>query len=508
MGVIDLQVETIKSLNKKMAAAEVSARSLTQHCLERIEKINPKINAILEINPDALEIADQLDQERASNGPRSLLHGMPILVKDNLDTADKMMTTAGSLALVGSYAKQDSFVVRKLRDAGAILLGKTNLSEWANFRSTRSSSGWSSRGGQTRNPYALDRSPGGSSSGSAAAVAAGLCIAAIGTETDGSIVSPSSMNSIVGVKPTVGLVSRTGIIPISHSQDTAGPMARCVEDAAIVLGVITGPDPDDEITTLSSCPFDMDLMSDLPADGLKGARIGVARNYCGYHERVDEIVAAALAAIVRAGGTVIDDLELSTMAEIRPHESIVMSTELKAGLNKYLSERTTQDTVCSLAEVIAFNEKNSVEVMPYFQQELLELSQSRNGLDDPDYLDALSKSRRLARDDGIDRLTSQHRLDAIIAPTTCPPWLIDWVGGDNRSGGSACIAAVAGYPGVTVPAGYVFGLPVGLSFFSTANSEVKLLKFAHAFEKSTQVRSAPSLKAHASFADHTITGRI
>jgi len=493
---IDLQAETIITLNARMDSGALTAHSLTQHCLDQIERINPKINAILEINPDALHIAQELDQERASRGPRSLLHGMPILIKDNLDTADKMMTTAGSLALVGSYAKVDSFVVKKLRQAGAVLLGKTNMSEWANYRSTRSSSGWSSRGGQTRNPYALDRSPGGSSSGSAAAVAAGLCVAAIGTETDGSIVSPSSMNSIVGIKPTVGLVGRSGIIPISHSQDTAGPMARCVEDAAILLDLIADVDPADDITKQRQSALPIHRPKDLSAAGLKGAKVGVARNYCGYHEGVDEIVASAISAIERAGGEVIDGLGLVTMADIRVHESIVMSTEFKFGLNQYLSG-TTQQCVRSLADVIAFNEKNSPTTMPYFRQELLEISQARNDLSDPEYQQALGESRRLARDAGIDAMLSEHQLDAIISPTTCPPWLIDWVGGDNRSGGSACAAAVAGYPSVTVPAGYVFGLPVGLSFFSTVDRDAMLIKLAYAFEQQTKARIAPQLNDHA-----------
>jgi len=497
-GVIDLQTETITSLNQRMAAGEISARSLTEHCLERIEMVNPQVNAILEVNPDALEIADQLDRERASDGPRSLLHGLPILVKDNLDTADKMMTTAGSLALVGSFAGEDAFVVKKLRQAGAVILGKTNLSEWANYRSPRSSSGWSSRGGQTRNPYSLDRSPGGSSSGSAVAVAAGLCVAAIGTETDGSIVSPSSMNSIVGFKPTVGLVGRSGIIPISDSQDTAGPMARCVEDAAILLEMIAGIDPADDITTRHVSAAVADIQSVLSAGGLEGARIGIARNYCGFHERVDDIIASSISAIKRAGGEVVDDLTLVTMADIRPHEGIVMSTEFKAGLDKYLSG-TAQETVRSLADVIAFNEQNSDQVMPYFRQELHEAAQARGGLSDPDYLAALDESRRLARDAGIDSLLGEHQLDAIVTPTTCPPWLIDWVDGDNRSGASACAAAVAGYPSVTVPAGYVFGLPVGLSFFSTADTDANLLKLAYAFEQKTRVRVAPELREHADF---------
>ncbi len=494
-GAINLQSETIRTLNKRMLAGDISARSLTRHCLDQIDLMNPMVNAVLEANSDALEIADHLDHELQLSGPRSLMHGMPVLVKDNLDTADKMMTTAGSLALLGSHATKDAFVVAKLREAGAIILGKTNLSEWANFRSPRSSSGWSSRGGQTRNAYALDRSPGGSSSGSAVAVATGMCVAAIGTETDGSIVSPSAMNSIVGIKPTVGLVSRSGIIPISYTQDTAGPMARCVEDAAIVLGVIAGEDADDAKTTTFSNSYDLNTFENMKADDLKGKRVGLPRNYCGYNEHVDDIVDRAINSIRNAGGEVVDNLELTPTSDIRSDETIVMSTEFKSGLNKYLSN-TTHPT-CSLADVIAFNEINVQNVMPYFRQEILKMSETRGDPDNPVYLDALKECRRLSREDGIDKLLTEHQLDAIIAPTTCPPWLIDWVNGDNRSGGSACPAAVAGYPSLTVPAGYVFGLPIGLSFFSSAGEEAKLINMAYAFEQETKIREYPNLNPHA-----------
>lgn len=484
---IDLQVETIAALNARMDAGELTARLLTAHCLAEIGKRDPLVNAVLEVNPDALDIADQLDSERVRSGPRSPLHGMPILIKDNIDTADRMTTTAGSLALLGTHADPDAFVVRQLRAAGAIVLGKTNLSEWANYRSPRSSSGWSSRGGQTRNPYALDRTPGGSSSGSAVAVAAGMCVAAIGTETDGSIVSPSSMNSVVGIKPTVGLVSRSGIIPISDSQDTAGPIARCVADAAAVLAAIRGVDPADPVTARyrpagTGCS---------PAGGLRGARIGLARNYCGYNENVDRIVAAALETLQTAGATIVDDLTLTPMSDIRPHEVVVMSTEFKAGLNRYLNARPAATEVRSMADLIAFNRQNSAHVMPYFQQELLELSIACGDLDDTAYLSALAECRRLARDVGIDGLTTRHQLDAIITPTTCPAWRIDWVNGDNRAGASACAAAVAGYPSITVPAGYVFGLPVGLSFFSTAGRDDAMIRLAGEFEQVTALRQRP-----------------
>ncbi len=497
-GTINLQSETIRTLNRRLLDGEITARSLTQHCLEQITALNPHVNAVLETNPDALNIADRLDQELKASGPRSLLHGMPVLVKDNLDTADKMMTTAGSNALLGSYATKDSFVVKKLRDAGAIILGKTNLSEWANFRSPRSSSGWSSRGGQTRNAYALDRSPGGSSSGSAVAVATGLCVAAIGTETDGSIVSPSAMNSIVGIKPTVGSVSRSGIIPISHTQDTAGPMARCVEDAAVLLGIIAGEDADDAKTASFFNSYKMNTSEKLNSGGLKGIRIGLPRNYCGYNEHVDELVELAIESIISSGGVVVDNLELSPMSDIRSDETIVMSTEFKFGLNKYLSN-STQKSIRSLADLIAFNEKNAQDVMPYFRQEILEMSEEQGNLDDPIYLNALKECRRLSQEDGIDKLLTEHQLDAIITPTTCPPWLIDWVNGDNRSGGSACPAAVAGYPSITVPAGYVFGLPVGLSFFSSAGEEAKLINMAYAFEQESKIRKIPNMNLHVSF---------
>ena len=499
MGAIDLETESIASLGARMVSGELTAHSLTEHCLARIEEFDPKVNAIIEINPDALDIADQRDGERRDGRVRGPLHGLPILVKDNLDTADRMMTTAGSLALAGSIATEDAFVVTRLRDAGAVLLAKTNLSEWANFRSTRSSSGWSSRGGQTRNPYALDRTPGGSSSGSAVAVAAGFCVGAIGTETDGSIVSPSAMNSIVGIKPTVGLVSRAGIVPISHSQDTAGPMARSVGDAAILLRVIAGEDPADNVTKGASGRLPVDFGTNLDADALNGARIGVARNYCGFHQGVDRVLARSLEVMADAGAEVIDDLELTPKAEIEDSETIVMMTEFKAGLNRYLSERAPKARIRSLADAIAFNQRCQETVMPYFRQERFEQSAEMGALTDAAYLKALETSRRLARDEGIDRLLGEHDLDAIVAPTTCPPWLIDWVNGDNRSGGSACTAAVAGYPSITVPGGYVFGLPVGVSFFSTAFKETELIQLAHTFENATKVRRPPTFASRANY---------
>jgi amidase len=498
---IDLDGETIASLQDRMAAGDITSRSLTEHCLARIDGHDGKVNAILELNPDALTIADALDGERRNTGPRGPLHGLPLLVKDNLDSADKMMTTAGSLALVGHHAARDAHVVERLRDAGAVLLGKTNLSEWANFRSSRSSSGWSSRGGQTRNPYALNRTPGGSSSGSAVAVACGFCVAAIGTETDGSIVGPSAMASIVGIKPSLGRVGRSGIIPISHSQDTAGPMARTVIDALTVLQAISGPDPRDAITQLGEAQAAGDISIVPDPDALRGARIGVARNYCGFDDAVDEIFRRCLTDMAGAGAVVIDDLHLTPMEEIRPSELRVMMTEFKAGLNTYLADVEAALPVHSLADLIAFNMQNQAETMPYFGQDILEKSARQGPLTDPGYAEALITSKRLSRDEGIDKLVSEHNLDALVAPTACAPWLIDWINGDHRKGGSACPAAVSGYPSITVPAGHVFGLPIGLSFFSTAFSETRLGALAHAFQQQRPVRRAVTFAGHTPYSD-------
>ncbi len=494
MNEIDLEEETITSLAEKMANGKISSRRLVEHCLARIAQIEPRVNAIIEVNPDALKIADQLDAELKAGNCRGPLHGLPVMVKDNIDTADKMITSAGSLALEGSYATSDAFVVKRLRQAGAVLLAKTNLSEWANFRSPRSTSGWSSRGGQTRNPYALDRTPGGSSSGSAVAVASSLCVAAIGTETDGSVVGPSAINSVVGIKPTVGLVSRSGIIPISHSQDTAGAMARSVSDAAIVLAAICGPDPDDRasLNCLAHCAALKNLVLDRAS--LKGARIGVARNYCGFHEGVDALIGQVIKDLEACGATVIDELELTPVSDLRDSEMTVMTTQFKDGLNNYLEQRAPKAAVSSLSEVIAFNLEHAENVMTWFSQELLELSQSTTGLNDEKYLAALKTCKTLSQDQGIDHLLKTHDLDAIIAPTTSTPWLIDWINGDNRSGGSAAPAAIAGYPSITVPAGYVAGLPVGVSFFASAWQEARLLNLAYAYEQYSQRRVPPQFK--------------
>lgn len=493
MPPIDLERETIASLGAKMATGVLTARLLSQHCLDRIAAHDGKLNAVIELNPDALDIADALDEERANGTLRGPLHGIPILIKDNIDTDDRMMTTAGSLALVGPPAPVDAFVVTKLRDAGAVILGKTNMSEWANYRSTRSSSGWSSRGGQTRNAYDPLRSPGGSSSGSAVAVAAGFCVAAIGTETDGSIISPSGMNSIVGVKPTVGIVGRTGIIPISHTQDTAGPMARSVADATQLLIAICGTDPDDPACAEASVPCTALRAMTLDPNALSGARIGVARNYGGFHEGVDALFSQAIEDLRAAGAEVLDNLQLILVEAMRPSEVVVMSSEFKVGLNKYLSKRAGSTAIKSLADLIAFNRDHADEVMPWFQQELLNKAQATDGLNDEAYLEAIKTCRDLSRTQGIDDLINTHRLDAIIAPTTCTPWLIDWVNGDNRIGGSAGPAAIAGYPNVTVPMGYVCELPVGLSFFSTSCRDVMLLNLASSYEEKTRHHIAPVL---------------
>ena len=419
------------------------------------------------------------------------MHGIPVLIKDNIDTHDRMHTTAGSLALAGSIASQDSFVAQRLRQAGVVILGKTNLSEWANFRSSRSTSGWSGRGGLTRNPFALDRNPSGSSSGSGAAVAANLCAAAIGTETDGSIMSPSSVNGIVGLKPTVGLISRSGIIPISKSQDTAGPMARTVTDVAILLGALAGVDPRDAATTNSDGKFHRDYTPFLDPNGLRGARIGVARKFFRMHPDAMKLIEAALEEMKRLGAILVDPADLPSHGKIGEAEFEVMLYEFKAGLNAYLASLGPNAAVRSLKELIEFNERNRDKEMPYFGQETLLKAEEKGPLTDQPYLDALEKCRRLSRDEGIDAIMNQHALDALVAPTTGPAHVTDLVHGDRGIGGSSSAAAVAGYPSITVPAGFVAGLPFGLSFFGRAYSEPSLLKLAFAFEQATKVRRPP-----------------
>ena len=490
----DLDEVTIAELQARMRSGKYSAASLVKRYLERIEQIDkrgPAVNAVIELNPDAMAIARALDGERKSQGPRGPLHGVPILIKDNIDTHDRMTTTAGSLALEGSVPPRDSFVAQRLRESGAVILGKTNLSEWANFRSTHSTSGWSGRGGLSRNPYALDRNPSGSSSGSAVAVATSLCAAAIGTETDGSIVSPCSANGIVGIKPTVGLVSRAGIVPIAHSQDTAGPMARTVTDAAILLGALAGADPRDDATKTSEGKSHRDYTKFLEPDGLRGARIGVARNFFGFHDQVDKLLEAAIEEMKGLGAVMVDPADIPTKGKFDDSEFAVLLYEFKADLKAYLESLGADAPVRSLREIIEFNERNRPREMPCFGQEIFLKAQQKGPLTDKAYSDALEKNHQLARTDGIDAVINQHHLDAIVTPTAGPAWMTDLVNGDHESGGSSSPAAVAGYPSITVPAGQVSGLPVGLSFFGRAYSEPTLLKLAFAFEQAIRARQPP-----------------
>ena len=465
----DLEEATLADL------AHSPASELTERYLARIRELDPAVRSVIEINPDAMDLAAKLDA-----GPRrGPLHGMPVLLKDNIDTADKMHTTAGSLALMDAATPRDAGIVERLRAAGAVILGKTNLSEWANFRSSRSVSGWSGRGGQTHNPYALDRNPCGSSSGSGAAVAANLCAVAVGTETDGSIVCPSSMNGIVGIKPTVGLLSGRGIIPISHNQDTAGPMARTVRDAAILLGVLAeGPHAQSDYTKY------------LAEEGLRGARLGVARKFYELGPDVQRLMEGCLAKMKDMGATLVDPADLPSFGKYDTNENIVLQYEFKNDLNAYLEARKTGLT---LEKLISFNEKHRREEMPYFEQEIFVESQQRGALTDATYLSALAANHRLARAEGIDAVMKKYRVDAIVAPTAGPAWLIDWVTGDHDTGGCSTPAAVAGYPHITVPAGFVHGLPVGLSFFGTAWSEPVLLRLAYGFEQATKARRPPRL---------------
>jgi amidase len=491
----ELEEMTIAQLQAGMESGKYTARGLAEAYIERIGELNgrgPALRAVLEVNPDALAIAEALDRERKEKGPRGPLHGIPILIKDNIATADRMTTTAGSLALQGSIPSRDAFIAARLREAGAVLLGKTNLSEWANFRSTKSSSGWSSRGGQCRNPYALDRSPSGSSSGSGVAAAANLAAATVGSETDGSIVSPSGANSIVGIKPTVGLLSRSGIIPISHSQDTAGPMTRTVADAAALLGAMAGLDERDEATRAARGKIQADYTRFLDPEGLKGARIGVLRKrVTGYSPATDRIFEESLEAMKRAGAVLVDPADLTTAGQFDDAEFEVLLYEFKADLDRYLAELGPGAPVHSLREAIEFNDKNRERVMPYFGQELFVMAQAKGPLTDKSYREALEKSRRLARKEGIDATLGKHKLDALVAPTGGPPWLIDLVNGDSYTGGSSSPAAVSGYPSITVPAGYAFGLPVGISFIGAAWSEPTLIRLAYAFEQATRVRRPP-----------------
>jgi amidase len=493
----ELDEVTVAQLQDWMQSGRYTARRLAELYLQRIETIDrngPALKSIIETNADALTIADALDAERKAKGPRGPLHGIPLVIKDNIDTGDKMMTTAGSLALQGSIAAKDAFIVSRLRTAGAVIIGKTNLSEWANFRSTKSASGWSGRGGQVRNPYALDRSPCGSSSGTGAAVAANLAVIGVGTETDGSIVCPSSVNGLVGIKPTIGLVSRSGIIPISHSQDTAGPMTRTVADAAVLLNALAGADPADSATK-SARPA-LDYTKSLDAGALKGKRIGVARKkYFGYSPAADRIIDAAIAEMKAQGAVIVDPTDIPTANQLDDCEFQVLLYEFKAGLNKYLGGLGPSAPVHSLKDVIAFNEREKARELPFFGQEIMLMAEKKGPLTSAAYRTARTTCRQRATTAGIDAVLSKYRLDAIVAPTGSPAWTVDLVNGDHFLGASSTPAAVAGYPSVTVPAGDAHGLPVGLSFIGARWSEAKLIALGYAFEQATKHRRPPRFES-------------
>jgi amidase len=498
----ELDEITIADLQRGMQSGKYSSRELVEKYTDRINEIDkkgPTLKSVIELNPEAEAIAAGLDRERKERGARGPLHGIPILIKDNIDTHDRMMTTAGSLALIGAKPSQDAFVAKKLREAGAVILGKTNLSEWANFRSSKSSSGWSARGGQTKNPYALDRNPCGSSSGSGVATAANLCVAAIGTETDGSIVCPSTANSLVGIKPTLGLVSRAGIIPIAHSQDTAGPMARTVTDAVILLGALTGEDPRDKATAESRGKSYTDYTRFLDKNGLRGMRIGVARKHFGFNEKVDKLIMKAQREMARLGAIFVDPADIPTHGKFDDSEFEVLLYEFKADLNAYLASLGPSTPIRSLKELIEFNKTKAGVEMPYFGQDIFEKADAKGPLTDRKYLQALRKNHLLTRTQGIDFIMKKHRLDAMMAPTGGPPWPTDWVNGDHFSGGYSSASAVAGYPHITVPLGYIYGLPVGISFFSGAYSEPTLIKIAYAFEQATKSRRPPEFLPTAAF---------
>ncbi len=490
----ELDEVSVAELQQGMESGKFTARSLAEKYLARIEGIDrqgPAVNSVIEVNPDALAIAEALDQERKEKGARGPMHGVPVLIKDNIDTADRMMTAAGSLALLRSRPARDSFVAQQLRAAGAVILGKTNLSEWANIRSSHSTSGWSGRGGLTKNPYALDRNPCGSSSGSGAAAASNFCAVAVGTETDGSVVCPASANGLVGIKPTLGLISRSGIIPIAHSQDTAGPMARTVRDAAILLATLAGMDARDSASADSSGKGQSDYTRFLDPNGLRGVRLGVARKYFGFNDAVDALMNNVLDAMKRAGAELVEPADLPTHGKFDDTEFTVLLYELKADLNAYLANLGPGAPVHSLQEIIEFNDHNRDKEMPYFEQDIFIKAQAKGPLTSKEYLDALEANHRLSRKEGIDAVMDKFNLDALVAPTAGPAWLTDLVNGDHAAGGSSNAAAVAGYPDITVPAGFVSGLPVGISFFGRAWSEPTLLKIAYGFEQTTKVRQAP-----------------
>ena len=493
----ELEETTVTRLQEAMRSGRLSSHSITQMYLNRIQELDrrgPALRAIIEVNPDALSEAERLDEERREGHVRGPLHGIPVVLKDNIDSADRMTTTAGSLALEGSIAVRDSQVASRLREAGAVLLAKGNLSEWANFRSTRSSSGWSGRGGQCRNPYDLSRNPCGSSSGSAVSVSANLAPLSIGTETNGSIVCPAGVCGIVGIKPTVGLVGRSGIIPISHTQDSAGPMARTVADAALLLGALTGIDPRDSVTQGSRGKSYGDYTPFLDWRGLKGARIGVVRQFFGSHPAVHESMERSLDLLQREGAELIDGVELPGRDQTGRAPLTLMLFEFKAGLNAYLSNLGPSAPLKSLQEIIAFNEEHKAVEMPYFGQELFIQAQEKGPLTDPEYLEALETTLRLSREEGIDKVMDEHDLDALVAPTGGPAWKTDLLNGDPSGGGSSSPAARAGYPNITVPAGNVRGLPIGISFFGKAWSEPRLLRIAYAFEQSAHARIVPRFR--------------
>ena len=490
----ELEEWTVEQLQEAMESGKYSSRKICELYLARIEEKDQTkdgLNSVIELNSDALSIADQMDQERNDGKVRGPLHGIPIMIKDNIDTGDKMMTTAGSLALAGTSAPDDAFIVKKLREAGAVLLGKTNLSEWANFRSTRSSSGWSGRGRQTRNPFALDRNPCGSSSGSGAAVSGNMCALTIGTETNGSIVCPSSANGVVGIKPTVGLWSRDGIIPISETQDTAGPMGRTVADAATLLGACAGVDSSDPRTSESEGNSKTDYTEFLDPNALKGKRLGMLEGVFGYHEKVDEVFNKVVEIFEAQGAEVVKGIELSERGAYGNSGYQVLLYEFKDGLNKYLSSRPDAK-VKSLADVIQFNKDNAGKEMPYFMQEILEQSQEKGDLNEQEYKDALETCLSVSRN-GIDNAMKEHNLDAIIGVTGGPAWPIDVINGDHFGTGSSSPAARSGYPNITVPAGFVHGMPVGMSIFAGKYEEPKLIGIAYAFEQASKVRQAPKL---------------
>jgi amidase len=487
---VDLEEADVAGLQQAMATGQGTARTIAQGYLARIADIDKRLNSLIEINPDALAIADQMDRERKSGKIRGPLHGIPVLIKDNIDTADRMKTTAGSLALLDAPTpRKDAFLVRQLRDAGAVILGKTNLSEWANFRSTKSSSGWSGRGGQTHNPYILDRNPCGSSSGSGAAIAANLAAIAVGTETDGSIICPSSTCGIVGIKPTLGLVSRSGVIPIAHSQDTAGPMCRTVADAAALLTVLAGSDSADTITSAAAANKS-DYTKFLQMDGLKGMRIGVGRQYFGRNAKVDKLIEPHLQ-VLKDGGATLIDVEFPKLRSFDDAEFDVLLYEFKEDLNKYLAARGGQNK--TLADLIDFNNKNAGKEMPYFGQEIFIQAQAKGDLNERAYRIALLQSKMMTQEEGIDAVMDKEKLDAVVAPSGGVAWTTDLIGGDCGVFESSSLAAVAGYPNITVPAGYVQGLPAGISFFGKAFTEGKLIKIAFAFEQATKMRRTPQL---------------